>query len=53
MYRTSDERHILNHKQRDHSRTIPLVKANPDKVSRRRRIEDILEQRRLDGLFNL
>lgn len=53
MYRTSDERHLLNHKQRDQSRTIPIVKVNPDKVQCRRRIEDILEQRRLNAEFEL
>lgn len=53
MYRTSDERHLLNHKQRDKSRTIPVVKVNPDKVHCHRRIEDILEQRRINADFEL
>ncbi|MCG6428431.1 hypothetical protein [Vibrio parahaemolyticus] len=53
MYRTSDERHLLNHKQRDKSRTIPIVKVNPDKVHCRRRIEDILKQRRINADFEL
>lgn len=53
MCRTSDERHLLNHKQRDKSRTIPIVKVNPDKVHCRRRIEDILEQRRINADFEL
>ncbi|MFL0825214.1 hypothetical protein [Vibrio parahaemolyticus] len=53
MYRTSDERHLLNHKQRDKSRAIPIVKVNPDKVHCRRRIEDILEQRRINADFEL
>ncbi|HAS6087810.1 TPA: hypothetical protein I7120_22260 [Vibrio vulnificus] len=53
MYRTSDERHLLNHKQRDKSRTIPIVKVNPDKVHCRRRIEGILEQRRINADFEL
>ncbi|HCG9453605.1 TPA: hypothetical protein NJ656_004445 [Vibrio parahaemolyticus] len=53
MYRTSDERHLLNYKQRDKSRTIPIVKVNPDKVHCRRRIEDILEQRRINADFEL
>ncbi|UTZ44667.1 hypothetical protein [Vibrio campbellii] len=53
MYRTSDERHLLNHKQWDKSCTIPIVKVNPDKVNCRRRIEDILEQRRINADFEL
>ncbi|HHY0482689.1 PA3496 family putative envelope integrity protein [Vibrio parahaemolyticus] len=53
MYKTSDERHLFNHKLRDQSRTIPIVEANPTKVNCRRRIEDILEQRRLQSDFEL
>lgn len=53
MYKTSDTRHLFNHKLRDQSRTIPVVEENPSKVSCRRRIEDILEMRRINAEHNL
>ncbi|MDE5179921.1 hypothetical protein [Vibrio fluvialis] len=54
MYRTSDPRHIHNRKVMDNSRTVPIVEVNPDKVSTRRRIEDIEERlaaKREDPLY--
>jgi len=54
MYRTSDPRHIHNHKVMDTSRTVPIVEVSPDKVSTRRRIEDIEERlaaKREDPLY--
>ncbi|EOW9487991.1 PA3496 family putative envelope integrity protein [Vibrio cholerae] len=53
MYRTSDDRHLFNRKLRNSSCTVPKVQANPKRVSVRRSIEAIQEQRRLKALFEL
>lgn len=54
MYKTSDPRHVHNHKLKERERTGPIVEVNMSKVDARRRIEDIesrLAANREDPLY--